>query len=170
MTDRDGFWIAAFAAEGELLGKELMPLARLSPKWLAVWRRVLHDHPSTFDGSVGEGLSHLRTKFAAAPGAALVTQYANGHIASSSIYLKGVAAADEEWLLSQFRGSLLRTSMVNAASGDRADAFAALATLSERPVAMVVVWGNPKVSPDDHELIKELEWHLAGSFLSQADA
>ena len=83
----------------------------------------------------------------------------NNEIVTSSAFLDGSNTAVESEVLTMFHQSLMNAAPVPV----RDDGFR-FADHVERPLAIHVIWGNPTVSQDDHDLIRELGTHLAGAF------
>lgn len=99
-----------------------------------------------------------------ANGAGLGIFYAHGDIALSTAYLRGDDRNAEDELISMFVSSLRRLKTVQGSQGNDLP-FEQVFSLNERPLHVVVVWANPKISADDQELIRELSNHFAGAFL-----
>ncbi len=59
---------------------------------------------------------------------------------------------------------MFHQSLLNAGPVPIRDDGFRFADLTERPLAIQVIWGNSAISDDDSELIRELGTHLAGAF------
>ena len=157
--------IAAFAADGELVGTGRWTVSDLSPNWVEVCHRLLRENGPSFRVSFDRPLDHIEVKVASAAGSALCSFFANGEIVLSSACVSGLAESADREVLELFRQSLLRVPLVHPMAGARP--FHRLFSLSERPLVAVVCWGNPGVSDEDNHLVRELGVHLAGAFFSQ---
>lgn len=158
------FFVAPFAADGELLGVGAWQLSDLSPKWLNFCEVMLRDLGPVFRTSLGGPLSHLEIKLTSADGAGLGIFYAHGQIAVSTAYLRGQDANAELAVLRMFIVSLRQVDMVKNFQINSSP-FESVLSVRERPLHVVVVWGNPNISNQDQELIRELSNHFAGAFL-----
>lgn len=158
------FFAAPFAPDGELLGVGAWQLSALSPKWLNFCEVMLRDLGPIFRTSLGGPLSHLEIKLTSVDGAGLGTFYAHGQIAVSTAYLRGQDSDAEHEMLRMFIASLRQVEIVKSFQMN-SSSFESALSVRERPLHVVVVWGNPNVSDEDHELIRELSNHLAGAFL-----
>jgi len=162
------YHVAAFAADGSLVGVGRWDRAALSPKWLAVAAELME--AATRSGRVAvpiENLSHVTIQVTRAAGAMLATYSAHGIIAASALMLTGAAPEVEADLLTMFVQSLRKTPAVARLGG--VEPFAALFSLTERPLHVVVPWPQGVVSEDDHELIQQLSTHVAGAVLTAPD-
>jgi hypothetical protein len=162
--DGTTFFVAPFAPDGELLGVGSWQLSDLSPKWLNFCERMLRDLGPVFRVPLEHNLSHLEVKLTSTNGAGLGTFYAHGQIALSTAYLRGQDSDAELEVLRMFISSLRRVDVVKGLQRERLPFEDAL-TVRERPLHVVVVWGNPNVSEEDQGLIQELSNHFAGAFL-----
>src|ERR1043166_8671724 len=129
----DALCIAAFAAEGGLVGTRRWRLSDLSPEWVGVCRRILHENGSSFRVSLGRPIEHIEVKFTSAAGSAMGTFFANGEIVISSACVCGLAEGKDREVLGLFQQSLLRVPLVHSAPSGSARAFQSLFFLSERP-------------------------------------
>ena len=48
--------------------------------------------------------------------------------------------------------------------------FESVFTLAERPLYVVVLWANPRISTEDQQSVQELENHLAAALLARPAA
>jgi len=164
MNKRGRFYVAPFTIDGESLGVHEWDVAQLSAKWLSFAQQLIHENGSVLRRSLGGPLSHLEIKLTAADGIGLGTMFANDQIVVSTAYFGGANPAEERELETMFLESLRGSAPVKRhASMDLP--FDQLRTIRERPLHVVVVWGNPQVSDQDHELIREFANHFAGAFL-----
>jgi hypothetical protein len=153
------FHVAAFAADGSLVGQGTRHLDALSEKWMTVCAQMLPDGvPSAAVCVPVEGLSHLEVRYTRAGRTGIATFYANRAMAASAILMEGTNPERDAQVQSMFQESL--RGVVPAA-----EAFGALSTIAVRPLYAVVAWGNPAVSDKDEELIQELSTHFAAAFL-----
>lgn len=157
------FHIAAFAVDGNLVGLEAWSSEQLSQKWLISCSEFLDRHGASFDESWSGRLSHIRTKFTAASGTALVTFSANGRVAASVGLASGVSPAAESSVLAMLVDSLRSTHLVRAATRSE-EAFRPVLQIVERPLMIVMPWPDDETSDQDHALVQELSIHLAAAF------
>jgi hypothetical protein len=162
-TERDGFWIAPFGADGNAEGIGFWDFSNLSVRWLEFFREMLRSNPSSFDCALADNLSHVRLKLTAASGAALVTTSYSACIASSALLLIGGAPEKEKELVWMFVESLNRTAIPKAPDSVRR--FGNLFQIEQRPLMAVVPWPSEVV---DHELVREIGLHLAGAFILES--
>jgi hypothetical protein len=155
------FQIAAFARDGSLVGASAFPFADLSPHWLAVWREALAGRDGSFAGSLHPNLDHIRLRVTWSGSVGMATSFVHGHLTTSSVFVSGASPAAEIEALELFQHSVARSESSAASAGS--SPFADLPRQAHRPLLAVVVWGQPAVSNEDHELVAQLEWHLAGA-------
>src|SRR5688500_7505903 len=148
------FQIAAFAVDGNLVGLESWQTQRLSQKWLAICKEYLDQHGSSFDETWSGKLSHIRTRFTAAAGVALVTFSANERIVTSLALACGQSSVAENSVLETFVKSLRATPLVRAATRSQ-DAFQQILQIEQRPLMIVVPWPDDATSDQDHNLVRE---------------
>jgi len=159
-------FVAPFAFNGELMGIGKCEVSELSLKWLDICRAILNDHGPVFRVSLGDSLSHLEIKLTSANGAGLGIFYAHSEIELSTAYLSGDDPKSENDILSMFVSSLRKSNVVQNSQINSLP-FEEVFSVKERPLHIVVVWANPKISDEDQELIQELSSHFAGAFLCQ---
>ena len=167
MMRTQSFFTAPFAVDGEMLGLGEISIAQLSPKWLGVCGNIIGAHGDTFRVSLGQALSHLEIQLTASRGAGLGTFFANSEIVVSTAYLRGTDRALEQVVLSSFVDSINRTT-VGRQAGTSPSRFWSMLSISQRPLQVVIAWGNPQVSTQDAELVRELATHFAAAFLCQS--
>jgi len=165
----DALCIAAFAADGELVGTGRWRVSDLSPKWVGVCRSLLRENGPSFRASFGRPLAHIELKFTSAAGSALCAFFANGEIVMSSACVSGFSGNADREVLRLFQQSLLQVPLIHWPTSDSSQAFQGLFSLSERPLVAVVCWGNPSVSDEDADLVRELGVHLAGAFFTRIE-
>ena len=158
------FFVAPFTNDGKLIGVGPWELSELSPKWLDVCEAILSHQGPGFRISLEEALSHLEIKLTSANGAGLGMFFAHGHLAISTCYLCGDDLDAENEILSMFVSSLRRSQTMQTSHVSDLP-FEEVFSLKQRPLHIVVLWANPKISADDQELIHELSIHFAGAFL-----
>jgi hypothetical protein len=166
MTDAPDpmFYSAPFASDGELVGVGQWRLADLSPRWLEFCRQLLVSQGGRFRTALPGPLNRLQLSFTSAEGVALVTFSVAGQIAASAVYLRGENPAAEQEMLAMFVESVRRTAVVQQGQAGR-EPFQAAFGLTERPLHVVVAWGNPAVNDEDSGLVTELGNHMAAAFL-----
>ena len=155
---------ALFAPDGELLGIKTWNLSELSPKWLGVCQSILKDSGKVFRYRMEQTLSHLELSLTSANGSGLGAFYAHGNIVLSVAYLRGEDLQSEDEVLQMFVSSLRQVNLVQKVQTDDTP-FASIFGLKQRPLQIVVIWGNMSVSEQDQDLVFELSDHLAGAFL-----
>jgi hypothetical protein len=158
------FYAAPFTSGGELVGIKQWRIADLSPRWLEFCRQCLAEQGASFRTALPGTLNRLQVSFTSAEGAALVTFTAGGQIAASAAYLRGENPTAERELLAMFVESLRRTPIVQKSQSGY-EPFQAALGLKERPLHVVVAWGNPAVDVEDSRLVTELGNHMAAAFL-----
>ncbi len=158
------FSIAVFDVTGEMVGRSAFDASQLSPNWLQLCESLLAAHGSAFAVDLTGPLEHLSLRFTGALGAAMVTFSARGHLATSMLLLTGRAPEAEAEVLELFQRSV--ASAAEKRVGRRADgrAFAGLRSLAERPLALIVAWGNPETAEEEEDTVRELAWHCASAF------
>jgi hypothetical protein len=167
MTDAPAsgtFYAAPFASDGELVGVGQWRLADLSPRWLEFCRQFLTDQGGRFRTALPGPLNRLQLSFTSAKGVALVTFSLGSQMAASAVYLRGENPDAEQEVLAMFVESLRRTTIVQKCQAGR-EPFQAAFGLKERPLHVVVAWGNPAVNEEDSRLVTELGNHMAAAFL-----
>jgi hypothetical protein len=164
----DSFFAAPFAVDGELLGIGSWRASDLSPRWLRVCERLLAEGGHAFRSALGPELPHLEVQFTSANGAGIGTFFAGGAIGISAAYLRGQDAGTEREVLEMFVRSLRATPLVQQAKATDLP-FEGVFQLRERPLHVVVPWGNPTMSEQDEEIIGELSNHFAAAYLCRTD-
>ena len=167
-ADGEVFYAAAFAADGELIGVGPWRLSSLASRWLEFCRGILADHGDCFNVALPAPLDRVQIRCTSAAGAALVSFSIDGQLAVSAAYLRGKDPSAEEQVVAMFVESLCRTEIVQQCQATR-NPFQAALTIQERPLHMVVAWGNPAVSEEECGLIAELGNHMAAAFLCAAN-
>ncbi len=159
------FFIAPFDASGELIGTGRWSSDDLSDNWLSFFANLLVSEGSPFSDSLPlASLAHISLRLASAEGATLTTFYAHDQLASSAIALTGINRAAESQLLTMFVDSTKPHALTQGRVSR--EPFAQAFGVFERPLYIVVAWGNPAVSEEDQSLVVELNTHLAGALLT----
>jgi hypothetical protein len=165
MQQSRNFFISPFDASGELLGTSHWSLGDLSERWLSFFVNLLEQHGSAFMGPLpSTPLAHISLHLTSAEGATLTTLYAHDHLASSAVALTGLNRTAESQLLRMFVDST--KSQTLAQGGNSREPFVEAFGVLERPLYIVVAWGNPAISEQDQQLVVELNTHLAGALLA----
>lgn len=167
IPESNDFFTAPFAADGELMGVGQWRLSDLSPRWLQVCRELLTQGSEAFRTALPEPLDRVEVKFTAAGGAAIATFSVGGELAASAAYLRGDDPGAERELLGLFVESLRRSAVVRQCQAS-SEPFQSVFGLSQRPLHVVVPWGNPQVAEQDDDLVSELGNHLAAVFLCES--
>ena len=165
MQQRQDFYIAPFDAAGGLVGIRRWVTEELLEKWLTFFTSLVESQAPAFTGPLPlDSLAHISLRLASAEGAALVTFYSHEHLASSAVALTGRNSAAELQLLTMFVESLKPHALVQdmTVSAPFVQAFEVL----ERPLYIVVAWGNPAITEVDQSLAVELNTHMAGALLA----
>jgi hypothetical protein len=162
------FYAAPFAVDGEPIGIGSWSVSDLSPDRLKVCERMLAEGGSVFRSPFASPLSHLEVRFTSANGAAMATFFANGKVAVSAAYLRGEDPAIEQEVLEMFVTSLKNVDLVKRAKASQSP-FQGVFLVRERPLHVVVPWGNPDVSEEDDDVIGEVSNHFAAAYLCQVE-
>lgn len=159
-TGKHMFVVAAFAADGALEGTGEWRIDALSSEWLSIAHGLLTSNEPAFRTSFEGPLSHVSIQFTSVSGVAIGTMFVHGELAASMLLLRGEDHAAEAEVRSMWFTSVRKT----VASGSEMP-FEAATKLDQRPLMVVVPWGNPAVEDNDYELIRELALHIAGAYL-----
>ena len=162
----DGFWIAPFAVDGELVGVGEWRFDALSKHWIGVFASLIDHHGPVFDEHLQGPLSHLRIKCTAIESTAMVVLYAHGVAASSFAVATGAVPAVEAHVLAMFAESI-RSSTQQFQVSNVEEPFGAMTTMVQRPLMVVVPWPQ-SIAEQDHELVREIGWHLAAALIIKA--
>ena len=160
----DRFWIAPFVLDGELLGVGEWWIKDLSSHWIDVCTSLIEHYGPTFDQHLQGALSHIRIRCTAIDCGAMVVLYAHGLAASSFAVVLGTSPTAEAHMLAMFADSVRASTLRYHADGSNKP-FHEMATLSDRPMVIVVPWAQSPVSQQDHELVTELVRHLAAALI-----
>jgi hypothetical protein len=156
---------ALFAPDGELLGVQTCVVSELSQKWLVICRSVIDSFGDSFQYQFKDNLSHLKMNLTSAGSGGLGSFYVHDNIVLSTAYLRGFEPSAEDEMLEMFIASLRRVDLVQKLQSDKPP-FEEMFNLKQRPLQVVVIWGNTRVSDEDQDLAFELSDHFAGAFLS----
>jgi len=162
-----GFSILPFGIDGIPVGKGFWEFEKLSSKWFQICMAHLRSQGPVFNTCWSQNLSHIRTKFTSASGAAIGTFFADNQIASSILLLSGLLPDAEREIMILFIESLRKVDIVKAISKE-ARPFESIKESKDRPMMVFVPWPNKEVSDRDHSLVSELGIHLAGAFFSES--
>jgi hypothetical protein len=160
----DRFFTAAYALDGELVGVGQQHISQLSKRWINVAAALLAEQGSNFDAHLRGPLAHMRLKLTSSDGMGLGMFFVNDQLVASTAYLRGDDPAGEKQLCEMFVQSLESTGYVRRAATTEMP-FRSILQLRERPLHIAIVWGNPNVSQDDHQLVQEFATHMAAAFL-----
>lgn len=164
----EAFFAAPFAVDGELVGIGRWEVAALSLEWLLVCEEMIRNNGACFRASFGQMLSHIEVKLTSASGPGLGMFYAHSRLILSTAYLSGYDPAAEQKVVGMFIESLRRVDLVHHAKATN-QPFAAMATIAERPLHVVIPWPVEDVSEPDQELVRELANHFAAAYLCRRD-
>jgi hypothetical protein len=159
----DHYFVALFAPDGERVGLDATAFASLSAKWIGFCSAFLDANPPWFERSLGGPLSQIKVAGRWVDGSARLLFSVDDVPCVSSALLTNNAPVAEAGFLRQFR-----TDIAQAAAPfidlQRASPFGDMELLSERPLALVVVWPSPGISDGDQELVRELQTHFAAAY------
>lgn len=158
-----GFFVAPFVFDGGLEGIKHRRFDEMSSKWMRVCRDFLERHGAKFDASWNGPLSHIRIQFESDSGAALFMLFAHGRPAVSVVLMSGRSPATDCYLEGVFIDFLRRIKIV-ATTAQSPEPFREISNIKERPLMVVVHWGDEEISERDHLLIRDLALHMAGAF------
>ena len=165
MTPVPDYFVAPFAADGELIGVAGRSLSELSPSWLEFCRGMLAAQGPTFRCAMPlPPLAHITLRFTSTEGAALITWLVRDRVATSGVALRGKDPAADADLLGMYVESLRGVHLVRKAAAGPAP-FEAAFGLTQRPLYIVVPWPDPHITDADFELVQELDSHTAAAFL-----
>ncbi len=168
-NDIKGLWVAPFVIDGEMEGMVFCRRDSLSSKWLRICSEHLDHYGPVFDAPWASSLSHIRTKFTSESGIATATFFVGDRVAASSLLLSGMSPAAEADVIAMFTESMRRVCSVRGTAMSRSP-FSSLPGLRERPLLATVPWPDNTVSEADHELVRELELHLACAYLCSSSS
>lgn len=163
---KDGFLIAAFSAFGHFEGVRWREYQSFSHKWIELCGELFSEFGDIFDYTWPGNLAHIRTKFTSDQGVGMCTIFVNGRTASSILLMKGGSIGIEKDVIKVFLESV-HTPLLNAPGGRAENGFSELNTISDRPLMAVVPFPNNEISNQDHEIARELGWHMAAAFLQR---
>jgi len=160
----EGFFVAAFTIDGTSGGKGRWVYRDLSAKWSNVCDDLLRAKGVNFNYNWEGPLSDIRTRLTSERGAGLLTIFVNGHVALSSLLLRGHDRGAEHDMSRMFVSSLQEVHLVQAVT-ELSEPFAEVLSLSERPLMAVVPIPDASISDQDHDVVRELSLHLASAFM-----
>ena len=158
------FFVAAFSADGEIAGVNRRSLSALSEKWFDICKEYLSHYGDDFDAPWSGNLSHIKTKFISESGAALATFSSNERPAISIALVTGHSSEVESSVLKMFVNSLRNIEFVRA-SAKSSEPFEKIFSIESRPLAIIVPWGDPKISEQDQQVVQELSLHFSAAYL-----
>jgi hypothetical protein len=156
---RKQYHVAVFLPDGSLEGLAKRDVSDLSPKWLQTFSDFLRANGEVFRASLGGPLGNIDIKLTSTSGAGLGMFFVNGQLGVSTAYFSGANPASEAEIQTMFVASLRKSQPAGS------KAFGALLSITQRPLYVAVVWANPAISEDDHDLLSEMSDHLAAAFL-----
>jgi hypothetical protein len=160
------YFIAPYVIDGELVGVEPVKLASLSSRWIGVCRDLIEVHGLEFEESLEGPLSHLRIKYTSAKGAALILVSVHERPAVSGVFASGLSDETDLEALGMFAASAAQSLAKFRAIG-RNSSFAGLATISERPLLVVIPYADALLTDEEYGLAKELMQHVAAAHMRQ---
>lgn len=163
-ASESGFLIAAFSAFGHFEGVKWQEYDGISSKWIGLCRELFLEYGGIFDYRWSGNLSHIRTRFTSTQGAGVCTIFVYDHTAYSMLLVGGQSGDIEKDVMNIFLQSI-RTPLLNTSVGRVEAGFSELDTISDRPLMAVVPFPNDEISVQNHEIVRELGWHMAAAFL-----
>ena len=148
--------------DGLAVGNGFWDYTKLSRRWLDMWGQHFEIHGFASDVPLEGALSHIRIKVTSVSGAALITLFVHDRMVSSVLLLSGQSPSADREIAQMFILSLKRSTGASSPT-----AFGQVLSSEERPLMVVVHWPDAIVSEGDHELLRELALHMAGSFFSR---
>ena len=165
VTQIPDYFVAPFASDGELIGVAGRLLSELSPRWLGFCNELLASQASTFCCQLPlPPLAHISLQVTSSNGAALVNLAVHDQPASSGVALTGCDPASDSEVLRMFVDSMRGVQFVQQATSTPTP-FESVFGIVQRPLYVVIPWGNPQISNADQQLVQELENHLAAALL-----
>src|SRR5215831_13458259 len=107
-----GFFVAAFAVDGEAGELGYWEINKLSAKWLAICDELLDHYGDSFDAAWSGKLSDIETQFTSGSGAGLLSFRVRGMPVSSAALLSGGSLEADSHVLKMFVEFLRSVSVV----------------------------------------------------------
>lgn len=164
VSDTFGFYIAAFAFDGEQAGESFWEFSEFQSNALDTYTAYLNNHGAVFDAYWGVEPGSLRTKFTSASGAAIATNYCRDQLVSSFLLLSGQSPSAELTLVKMFIDSVARTSVSLQAAASPTP-FTSIAKNKNRPLFVVVTWPTSDVSETEQASVRNIGLHLGAAFI-----
>ena len=158
----DEFHLAVFSIGGTLAGVRKWNNADLDATTVRNYQAVLASNGSQFQNGLPSPNDDVQYKFTTHYGAGLLTVSVSGNLAVSGVLVDGSNPEVNDQFLCMFCDSISKSTPVVALGS--AGAFRTMLKLTQRPLAVLVVWGNPKITDDRLEVVKEFVWHFTGAF------
>lgn len=166
MADQNGFFVAAFAADGHLEGVHRWAAGSLSGKWVELCREYLDYHGDNFVASWSGELARLSTRLTSEQGVALVTFSLDGKAVASILLASGNAVRAEMSVMKLFINSLIGVDQVRL-SATTDEPFREMLSMTDRPLMVVIPWADETVDDQEHALVRELSLHLAAAYFAR---
>ncbi|MBN8810943.1 MAG: hypothetical protein J0I39_06535 [Sphingomonas sp.] len=163
---KNGFSIAAFSAFGHFEGVREQEYQNLSAKWTSLCQELFLEFGGVFDYTWSGNLSHIRTKFTSDQGVGICTIFVNDRTASSILLMNGENVSVEKDVSKIFIRSL-HTPLLNTPEGRAENGFSEIESISDRPLMIVVPFPSNEISTQNHEIVRELGWHMAAAYLQE---
>ena len=135
----------------------------LSPKWLELCGEYLDHHGHHFNAPWSGALAHISTKFTSAHGTALVTFSANNRPAASILLASGESKDADLSVMKLFINSLLGVDAVRLGAVTD-EPFREMLLIPDRPLMVVVPWGDESDDAQEQSVVRELSLHLAAAY------
>ncbi|WP_267123466.1 hypothetical protein [Xanthomonas sacchari] len=163
LSDKNSFCVAAFSADGSLVGTHQWEISSLSSRWLDVCIEYLDHHGTSFNAPWSGSLAHISTQFTSSEGVALVTFSSNGRPEASILLASGKSKEADLSVMKLFINSLVGVEFVQN-SANIEEPFREMLSISERPLMVVVAWGDEGKDSQVYTVIRELSLHLAAAY------
>lgn len=167
--EHNSFLLAVFDITGALVGQRHFAISQLSQKWLRVCEEILASNGEQFAITFAPPLDHIALRFTSESGAAIATFRVGANIANSLLLTSGAVPEADAEVMQMFFESVCATATQLRTSGTFSP-FIDMSRIAERPLACVVAWGSPNVPDKDQDVVRELSWHLAGTFFFREQA
>lgn len=163
MVEQKSFYVAAFGADGCLVGASQWAVESLSPKWLELCGEYLDHYGNHFNAPWSGALAHISTKFTSEQGVALVTINVNERPAASILLASGKSKDADLSVMKLFINSLIGVDAVRLGAVSH-EPFREMLSIPDRPLMVVVPWGDESDDAQEQSLVQELSLHLAAAY------
>lgn len=156
------FHLAVFSIDGELTGVRRWDSSELDPKKVQECRQILASNASQGRGSLRAPNDAVGYTYTTHHGAALLTMSVAANIGVSVLLASGSSPSVDRQYMDLFCISVSKASPVaTLGSGER---FRKMLSLTHRPLGVAVIWGNPQISDNESDVMREFTCHFLGAF------